>query len=156
LTVNIALPLVCHNAQSGLVDGKPEGVRDALADIMMSVESCGTWQELIHTTEVVLAEVLNNIVEHAYSGRTDGWIKIEIVCNPADLRLRVSDGGIEMPGLEMPEGTHPDLDVPLQGLPEGGFGWLLIRTLTSDLSYTRQDDRNITTFRVLPDPETVE
>lgn len=136
---------------SWLVDGNPESVREALADMMMSVESCGTRDDLIHIAEMVLAEVLNNVVEHAYAGRTDGWIKIEIACTSADLRVRVSDRGISMPGLELPAGEEQDLDVPIDALPEGGFGWFMIRTLTADLAYSRVDDRNVITFRILSD-----
>jgi hypothetical protein len=36
----------------------------------------------------------------------------------------------------------------LPDLAEGGWGWALIRAMTTDLSYVRCDDRNLLTFQV--------
>ncbi len=52
-----------------------------------------------------------------------------------------------MPGGQPPAGHLPRVAAPPPGggvgdLPEGGFGWSLIRTLTTDLSYSRQAGRN--------------
>jgi serine/threonine-protein kinase RsbW len=33
-------------------------------------------------------------------------------------------------------------------LPEGGFGWFLIRELTKDLQYVRHEDQNRLTFSI--------
>ena len=40
-----------------------------------------------------------------------------------------------------------DQDAP-QDLPEGGFGWFLIRSLTRDLTYLREDGYNMLCFCV--------
>ena len=48
------------------------------------------------------------------------------------------------PGGEPPAGQAPDPD----DLPEGGFGWHLIRSLSKDLEYHREGDRNFLTFRL--------
>ena len=36
----------------------------------------------------------------------------------------------------------------VEGLAEGGWGWALIRDLTTDIRYTREDGRNRLTFRI--------
>lgn len=97
-------------------------------------------------SEIVLAEVLNNIVEHAYGG-TYGQIRISITRTAAFLDVCIIDAGRPMPDMTLPlselrplfEGQDP---------PEGGFGWFLIRSLTQDLIYQRVQDQNILQFRL--------
>ncbi|WP_431297839.1 ATP-binding protein [Tabrizicola sp. BL-A-41-H6] len=98
------------------------------------------------TTELVLAEVLNNIVEHAYAGG-NGQIALSLGLSSAGLAVRISDNGLAMPGGAVPAGLLPtDPDGPAATLPEGGFGWFLIRSLTRDLCYDRKDGQNHLSF----------
>ena len=48
-----------------------------------------------------------------------------------------------MPAGAPPDRAPHDLDVSRADLPEGGFGWRMIRDLTEELLYRRQDGRNI-------------
>ena len=43
-----------------------------------------------------------------------------------------------MPNGQPPFGFAPDVTVALDDLPEGGFGWFLIKDLARDVSYERQ------------------
>lgn len=97
------------------------------------------------TVEIVLAEVLNNIVEHAYA-TGEGQIEITLRLGPGGLLCQVEDQGLRMPGDRLPEGSLPP--VSDDNLPEGGFGWHLIRSLSQDLVYSRTDGRNRLTFRL--------
>ncbi|PTE16352.1 ATP-binding protein [Pseudogemmobacter blasticus] len=93
--------------------------------------------------EIVLAEVLNNIAEHAYAGRP-GPIRLWVAREPGRLCLRVEDEGRPMPGHRLP----PDR-LPAPGeLAEGGFGWHLIRALASDLRYDRCGSLNRLCFHL--------
>ena len=98
------------------------------------------------TAEIVLAEVLNNIVEHAYA-RHSGEIEVTLSRDAGGLLVQVVDTG-----LPMPDGTPPPGGLPALGaeedLPEGGFGWHLIRTLSRDLEYRRDGARNLLRFRL--------
>lgn len=95
---------------------------------------------------LVLAEVLNNVVEHAYSGRDTGSIEVVVMHDETHLRCTVRDEGRPMPGLTPPPGTQAAIDVPVEALPEGGFGWFMIRELSCALSYERIDGRNCLDF----------
>jgi serine/threonine-protein kinase RsbW len=53
-----------------------------------------------------------------------------------------------MPDLQIPFGGSVDPAAPLSEMPEGGFGWLIIRQLARDVSYTRQDGVNHLSFRI--------
>lgn len=91
--------------------------------------------------ELVLAEVMNNIAEHAYGGLS-GPVALRLKRCAEGIFCLISDQGRAMPGDALPEGRRPDLGVARADLPEGGFGWHLIRMLTSRLSYGRKAGRN--------------
>lgn len=98
------------------------------------------------TAELVLAEALNNIVEHAYALHP-GEIELWLHMTGTGILCRITDSGAPMPGAALPAGLLPPPDA--QGdLPEGGFGWFLIRSLAQDLDYRRVQGRNELTFRL--------
>ena len=98
------------------------------------------------TAELVLAEVLNNVAEHAY-GDGGGTVSVSLARDPAGIRCRVVDQGRAMPGEVLPQGRLPGgPGTALMDLPEGGFGWHLIRSLCADLAYARVDGQNRLAF----------
>lgn len=123
-------------------------VRQALAELLAAPSLCSMECDLRGRVEIVLAEVLNNIVEHAYAHH-QGEISLELSTDPTGIACCIQDSGAEMPGLILPEGKLAPHDP--DDLPEGGFGWFLIRTLTEDLSYRRHGGTNELRFRL---PET--
>ena len=120
----------------------PHSIRDTLSRIHAILLDRGIGREGIGTCEIVLAEVLNNIVEHAYGERPDGRIRLTLFFGEGCLRARIEDRGAAMPGSALPQGRQANLDVPLPDLPEGGFGWFMIHNLTEDLKYQRNGDVN--------------
>ncbi|MCA0041909.1 ATP-binding protein [Celeribacter litoreus] len=98
--------------------------------------------------EIVLAEVLNNIVEHAYADRTGGLIEISLSYRDSGLWCTVLDGGVSMPEGGLPMGQTVTDKTQIADLPEGGFGWFLIRSLADHLAYERGESGNCLSFRV--------
>jgi serine/threonine-protein kinase RsbW len=98
--------------------------------------------DFLFSVEIALAEILNNIVEHGYRGSGEGDIKLNISLVDDRIRIETIDHGIEMPGLEAPHPTEPNLDVARNDLPEGNFGWYMIRELSEDLEYKRINKQN--------------
>lgn len=123
-------------------------VRRALATAMAVLRDLPLDDQGTDAIELVLAEALNNVVEHAYAERDIGLIELEVMQEGPALAFRISDEGREMPQGMVPRGAMPDLDVSLEELPEGGFGWFLIHEITDGLSYRRQGPRNILEFRI--------
>lgn len=133
-----------------MIPGDALAVRQALQAMVEALTHRGLDACDRGTAEIVLAEVLNNIVEHAFEGRT-GEIEVTIRVGAADLECQVVDDGHPMPGEAMPAGTAPP--VPPEGeAAEGGFGWFLIRSLSQDLSYRRAEGRNLLSFRLVKTP----
>lgn len=97
------------------------------------------------TAELVLAEALNNIVEHACAPE-GGEIELTLSLADGALTCQIVDRGRPMPGGALPVGHLPPLDPA--DLPEGGFGWYLIRSLSEELRYERDQGNNRLTFRV--------
>jgi len=130
------------------IKATPEDVRRALGAFCEAVRPLGLSAELTGTVELVLAEVLNNIVEHAYAGANAGQIEFHAYYMDSGFRFEIADGGREMPGGLLPVGDHVDLDTDLNALPEGGFGWYLIHDLTENLQYHRADGQNRLCFTI--------
>lgn len=131
-----------------LFPGDPASVRAALDTARAVFAGFPIGDSFAGVVEIVLAEVLNNIVEHAYGPQRVGIVEVEALCGSAGATFRVRDDGRPMPGGAAPEGAPHDLDVAAEDLPEGGFGWFLIRELTEDLQYHRVANRNELTFRI--------
>lgn len=123
-------------------------IRDALAEVRMRLARTGLSEEELSTVEVVLAEVMNNVAEHAYAWRRDGEIFLGIRTTAEGLMISVTDEGIPMPDEELPFGERLDPTLPVSDMPEGGFGWLIIRQLARDVSYLRQEGVNQLGFRI--------
>jgi len=122
-------------------------VRDCLAEVRRWVGG-RLPDDCLWASELVLAEALTNIVEHACRGRTDACFTCEVTLSPGRLACRLRDDGRPMPGLRAPEGAEQDVDVPVSDLPEGGYGWNLIRKLTGRLAYFRADGVNHLSFEI--------
>ncbi len=124
-------------------------VRHALTDICNSLRQLGCGGDQIMQTEIVLAEILNNIVEHAYSGTEPNQISVLVDAAASTLQVEIRDFGIAMPGGKLPDGHLPSaIPDDVANWPEGGFGWAMIRELADDLSYQRVGDENVVQFRI--------
>lgn len=114
--------------------------RRVLEELVAELVLGGVGETVVANAELILAEVLNNVVEHAYAAGT----------GPVELTVERRDDGLECvvadEGKPLPPGMVPGDDVPAQAdpdsLPEGGFGWHIIRCLTSNLAYQREGGIN--------------
>lgn len=118
-------------------------VRNALKSILGALSGLPIATDDFDTVQSVLAEILNNVVEHAHRDGVGGSIQVRLHHEMRLLAITVLDDGAEMPGGTLPAGRD-DWDV--RALPEGGFGWFLIRQLVDDLSYTREAGINRVSF----------
>ena len=110
----------------------------------ISVDRCGD-------IEIVLTEAVNNVVEHACHNilEPEAWISCWI--KDKALIVEVIDTGRPMPIEGLPTGSRKDLSVPIADLPEGGFGWLLIRQIAETVVYDRKEGRNILSLEFGPE-----
>lgn len=123
-------------------------VRSALGEMRRFCAVSGLDEDACGTAEIVLAEVLNNVAEHAFADGNRGDIRVTLQLQGGALTAEIIDAGAALPGHEPPKGKLPPLDGSTAAMPEGGFGWFLIRTLTDGLSYRRQDGENHLRLRI--------
>lgn len=131
------------------VQSSEMAVREALKKLLDGLRPLSLDIEEAGTVELVMAEALNNIVEHAYpKGDPNG--PISITCEHArdGLHMTVVDRGRAMPDGITPLGTPVDVDVAFNEMPEGGFGWFLIKDLAKDVRYNRATPENRLSLRL--------
>lgn len=131
-------------AQATLFD-----VRETMVSLKSWMSAIGLAQDDISGAEIVVAEVLNNVIKHAQNGCDTGWFELKCTVRNDALYFSCRDNGAEMPGGAPPGGTLPSVDLSASDLPEGGWGWSLVRALCSDLKYERLNDENLVTFRLV-------
>lgn len=125
-----------------------ENVREAISNASAALSGAGLSEEDLHSAQLALAEALNNVAEHAYDPEDPGEITLILRHGRAGLLVEIRDKGRAMPG-----GRPPAADTLPEGetradLPEGGFGWYLIREIARDLIYDRRDGENFLIFRL--------
>ena len=124
-----------------------EGVRETLICVREHLVDLSLDRDLQSKVEIVLGEVLNNVVEHAFgdnaltSDETD-QIFLNIAPTSDSVRIKVEDRGLALPNHELPKGNQPDTSGDIASLPEGGFGWFLIKELAESVEYHRRESAN--------------
>ncbi|MEP1767020.1 MAG: ATP-binding protein [Sulfitobacter sp.] len=131
------------------VAGAEDAVRSGLAKTMTCLAPLSLSEDDAGTVELVLAEALNNVIEHALAA-TDGQTAIEIhgKHDMEGLHLSIIDQGVAMPKGRAPTACAPDVNVAMADMPEGGFGWFMIHTLAQEVQYVRIGDENHLTLTI--------
>ena len=141
-------PAVDQAALTFTCPATPLHVRGALRDVRAQLAITGVADATLASIELVLAEVLNNIVEHAYAAQPDGMIALRVRRSDQKVSCTIYDDGCPMPKGMLPFGAPADPDACRSTLAEGGFGWLLIRELTQQVYYQRISGRNRVNFTI--------
>jgi serine/threonine-protein kinase RsbW len=131
-----------------VLPGTQLAVRQTLEDITRHVLLATDDPELTGDAQIVLAEVMNNIVEHALAARSDGVIEVILRVEPSGIDCMLRDDGCAMPGGRLPDAVATQVIDPRAEPREGGFGWPLVRALAGDLAYRRQGEWNETRLTV--------
>lgn len=132
-----------------VLQADPDDVRQALKDLRNRFAS-QVDPDAMGRLELVLAEVMNNVAEHAslapLAALGSRTMHLCVVMHDNGLSCAITDDGGRLPADCLRPRNLPALN-PLD-LPEGGFGWCLIQGLTQSLCYYREDQRNCLAFMV--------
>jgi serine/threonine-protein kinase RsbW len=117
---------------------------DSMQDIRKFVEESGIAAGLKREDTLklllIVEELFTNTVMHGYGGESDAPVWISLEAAPTGLRLGYED---EAPAHDpLSSFTPMKTSVMLNEQPVGGLGVKLIRKLATDLSYSRERDRN--------------
>jgi len=130
-------------------EARPNLVTIELVGLNQTLAQLGLPIDRLFMLELVLAEVLNNVVEHAYEDLGQGVVELSVEVRDNCILCSVTDQGAPMPGGILPPARrHNPNELATDDLPEGSFGWALIRDMTKDLKYLRDDGSNRLSFRI--------
>lgn len=122
----------------------PLDVRQSL-DTIMTDAPADIWARYDpDTCELVLAEALNNIVEHGQIP-PDAPVSVRWAEHET-LHITITDRGRHCPQSVIEHASLPNPD----DLPEGGFGWAMIRMLCHNLTYHHKQGQNTLGFSIQP------
>ena len=122
-------------------------VSDNVADAIAWVRKHGIHDDVAGSIEIVLAEALNNIVEHAYLYRAGEQIEMDLILGADALEITLTDQGEKFPGIPQKREMKGDA-IRFEDLPEGGFGWFLNHSLTQSIRYAFVDGKNVVRFEM--------
>jgi len=100
---------------------------------------CGLPGGAVADMHVALDEILANILSHAYDDGAAHEIRIAFAVYPGALRAEVEDDGRPFDPLAA---APPDRTAPLAEREVGGLGIHFVRSLMSEVAYSRVGDRN--------------
>ncbi len=104
------------------------------------LESQGVPIASIETFRLALEELLMNICFHSGLGEEDP-VNVELAFDGDFLRLQVGDGGI---AFDPASASEPNTSLSVQERAIGGLGIMLVRKMSDDFRYRREDERNVT------------
>ena len=108
-------------------------------------KSCNEWnisKELANKLDLCGEEIFANISFYAYPEK-NGNIEVELKISNGKLIFEFKDDGIEFNPLEKPD---PDINLPPEERPIGGLGIYMVKQMVDDISYKRENNKNILTL----------
>jgi serine/threonine-protein kinase RsbW len=106
----------------------PACFREARAWLSVLARRAGLDHGAAHDVLVAFSEACANAYRHAYDGRRDGRIEIDVRHEAGELEVRVRDFGRSFDPEGVPE---PEFEDPR----EGGYGVFLMRNLMDDVRF---------------------
>ena len=130
------------------LETRPEEL-DRLTAAVESLAEQDSWPAaLTFKVNLVLEELVLNVINYAYD--EDGHqVDVRLICNEDDLVIEITDEGKPFDPLH--DAPDPDMDSPMEERRIGGLGVYLVRTMTSDMQYRREDGKNHMTVAVSRD-----
>jgi len=102
----------------------------------------GFSDEILKNIQLCLEEALVNIFSYAYENTT-GLAQVECLFEDGKLMIKVMDSGSPFNPIVV---NSPDVHTNIANDRIGGYGIVLIRKLTDEVRYARENDKNILTM----------
>ncbi|GBO52625.1 serine phosphatase RsbU, regulator of sigma subunit [Pseudanabaena sp. lw0831] len=100
--------------------------------------------EIIEDAQLIAEEILVNIIQYGYEGRSDGHIDLRIEMNDQNLSMTFEDSA--KPFNPLTDITTPDLEKKDDNArSRGGFGFFLVQELAEQVDYVYRDGKNTLT-----------
>jgi anti-sigma regulatory factor (Ser/Thr protein kinase) len=116
--------------------GEIRRINSALADLLAEE---GVPDRTIHHVRLVVEELVSNIVRYGFDDQRAHRIDVDVRTEMRRVVVTIEDDGREFNPNNAPP---PPLHEPLEERRIGGLGIFLVKKLTSDLDYSRMNNRN--------------
>lgn len=133
------------NAMNKLkIEAKVENLPEVLAFTDALLEAAGCPMRPQTQIDVAVEEIFVNIARYAYPGETgEAVITIEILSDPAAVKITFADGGIPYDPLAKED---PDITLSAEERPIGGLGIYMVKKTMDEVSYKYKDGQNAFTM----------
>ena len=101
-------------------------------------------QSLAMGLNLALEEAVTNVIMYAYPAGSDGLVDIEAIIREGVLEFILSDNGTPF---DPTAAKEADVTLDVQDRPIGGLGIFLVRNIMDEVSYRRENGKNILTMR---------
>ncbi len=135
------------NHASGLInslqmqcDGELRAIRSTVKTVETHLSTLGLARDVIDDLNLALTEAMTNIARHGYQCER-GEITLSIRIEGNYLKCELEDRGVAF----NPDALGHSAPDPSE-LREGGYGWYIIRKLSENLCYARENGRNRLSF----------
>ena len=107
--------------------------------------SCKEWElneDLTNKLDMCAEEIFANISFYAYKEQ-EGMLEAVLTKTDNSIIFEFSDSGIAYNPLEKPD---PDINMPPEERPLGGLGIYMIKQMSDNISYKRENNKNVLTL----------
>ena len=145
------------HAQTGLPDDRWHWIRlaaderaleAARAFVLEQVQAEHLPARTTFRIELALEEILVNVTSYAYPPDAPGEVEVGCCTNSGQVCLVIRDAGRPFNPLER---TTPDTRQDIEQREVGGLGIFLTREMVDQISYERQNNRNVTSLSITCD-----
>ena len=115
-----------------------------LTDFINDVcQSLGIEEILTMQLTLAVEEATVNVMNYGYEPGTVGTVDLDAEAGNGELKIIISDSGV---AFDPTQKAEADITLTAEERPIGGLGIFLVRQIMDDVSYRRQDGRNILTL----------
>jgi serine phosphatase RsbU (regulator of sigma subunit)/anti-sigma regulatory factor (Ser/Thr protein kinase) len=129
----------------------PGNERDAMEKVTAAVAELDVAAPTLERLRTAVSEAAMNAIEHGNESRSDVPVSVEVLGDPDELKVRITDRGGERP---LPDPEQPDLEAKLEGRQKPrGWGLFLIEHMTDGMETWTEGERHTIelTFRLRGD-----
>ena len=133
---------VTEDIDTLLISNKIEELTKVSDFIKQAGERMKLPHELVMKLNLAIEEAISNIIFYGFENR-NGEIKITFSVKDDNLLFTIIDNGIEF---DLTRIENPDITLPAEERPVGGLGIFLIKQIMNEITYRRENEKNILTM----------
>ena len=99
----------------------------------------GVPPDAVRRIRLVIEELFVNVIHHAFEDASVHAITLDVRTEPTRATIVIEDDGRPFDPRSAPP---PVLEGPLEQRQESGYGIYIVKHMTSDFDYSRENDRN--------------